>query len=513
MVDNRSTFNLTEQPWIPVRTGGTVRRIGLRELFEKAHEIEDLAVPIPPAAAALWRVLYAITAQITGLNTALNSSDPDVDGWMAARNAVLERGALSAELVAEHFTSNRSKFYLFHADRPWMQEPRLIEECLVASGVNKLVAGRPAGNNQVWFGHFSDVEPQPIPAGEAVLHLLVQLYYGPAGKCTARRIAGHAESNSTKGVLRSTTSFHPIGANLFESLVAGVPGPPANADASIDRCGWEQPLLDPLGPPPEPTWPGGLLTGRSRHAVLLVPDATGTLVTDAYLTWAWRAPSVEARDPYLVYDTSREGRAYPRPASSDRAVWRDLDSLLLRASVDSGAAPRRPALFDGLARLPSEVRDRLRLAAYGFDQDGQTRDRQWFSASIPPVLRHLEEHDPITAIHIGELRRAAEAVGRRLQHCLGDAWRDVTSAASREKDRGGPWPVRAAQHYWPSAEREFWSRLRTGDVDADPWVFQQLAHRAIDAALSPTDEADLRIARAVDLARRRLSRVLTKETR
>ncbi|MBB5907109.1 CRISPR system Cascade subunit CasA [Actinoalloteichus hymeniacidonis] len=394
-----------------------------------------------------------------------------------------------------------------------MQEPRLAEECLVASGVNKLVAGRPAGNNQVWFGHFSDVEPQPIPTGEAILHLLVQLYYGPAGKCTARRVAGRSESNSTKGVLRSTTSFHPIGANLFESLVAGVPSPASRQAGGPDRCGWQRPLADPLGTPPEPTWPGGLLTGRSRHAVLLIPDATGKQVVDAYLTWAWRAPSIEARDPYLVYDTSREGRAYPRPASCDRAVWRDLDALLLASPAGSDATPRRPSVIDGLARLPVEMRDRFRLQAYGFDQDGQTRDRQWFSSSTPPVLHHLEEHDPIGAHHISELRRCAEAVGRRLQHCLGDAWREVTSAASREKDRSGPWPVRAAQYYWPAAEREFWSRVRTGEVDADPIVFQQIAHRAVDMALSPTDEADLRIARAVDLVRRRLSRRLTKETR
>jgi len=33
------------------------------------------------------------------------------------------------------------------------------------------VFGRPAGNTQVWFGHFSDTDPVPVATAEAVWHL------------------------------------------------------------------------------------------------------------------------------------------------------------------------------------------------------------------------------------------------------------------------------------------------------------------------------------------------------
>lgn len=42
--------------------------VGLRELLERAHEIEGLAVTVPPALAGLYRVLYALTARVTGLD-------------------------------------------------------------------------------------------------------------------------------------------------------------------------------------------------------------------------------------------------------------------------------------------------------------------------------------------------------------------------------------------------------------------------------------------------------------
>ncbi|MCC5478381.1 hypothetical protein LMU33_25245 [Streptomyces sp. JA03] len=81
-----------------------------------------------------------------------------------------------------------------------MQDPRLAKECVDAqgrpnpSGVNNLVMGRPTGvNGAVLFGHFTDGDPVPVMAAEAVWHLIAQLYFGPSGQCTPRRIAGRRD--------------------------------------------------------------------------------------------------------------------------------------------------------------------------------------------------------------------------------------------------------------------------------------------------------------------------------
>src|SRR5690606_32856969 len=132
----------------------------------------------------------------------------------------------------------------------------------------------------------------PVPAAEAAWHLVAQLYYGAAGRCSTRTVGSTSAANTTAGPLRAAVSYHPIGRSVFESLLAGLPAPTGErgSDAHQDRCPWElDELPDPLSPQPAATWPGGLLTGRARHAVLLVPDADGEQVIDAYLTWAWRA--------------------------------------------------------------------------------------------------------------------------------------------------------------------------------------------------------------------------------
>ncbi|MFI9724577.1 type I-E CRISPR-associated protein Cas7/Cse4/CasC [Streptomyces sp. NPDC052396] len=41
------SFSLRDAPWIPVRLAGQSTRLGLRALFHRAHEIEDLEIPEP----------------------------------------------------------------------------------------------------------------------------------------------------------------------------------------------------------------------------------------------------------------------------------------------------------------------------------------------------------------------------------------------------------------------------------------------------------------------------------
>lgn len=458
------SFDLRDQGWIPVRRDGEVERVGLRELFLRAHEFEDLAVPVPPAASGLWRVLYAITARITRLD----SETPTVGAWLARREEIFDAGAFDASAVEAYLERWTDRFDLFHPGHPFGQDPRLRQECAKTAGVNKLVFSRPAGQNPVWFGHFTDLDPVPVPTHEAAWHLIAQLYYGAAGRCASRTVSDTSAANSNAGPLRGAVSYHPVGRTVFESLLVGLPAPPGKVDTAADVCFWEHPVLkDPLGAPPKPGWPGGLLTGRSRHAVLLLPGAGGDTVTDAYLTWAWRREAWPAEDPYVVRKLSKEGAWYVPAANASRALWRDLDALLLRDRPER----RRPAVLGATNDLPDEVLDALRLRAYGFDQDRQAKDRQWFTATTPSVLRYLEERAPAEAAAMAVVHSTAEDVWDRLRSALRTAWRDVISPSSSgpgSKAPDGPWPTRAEALYWPRAETLFWARLHELASSDDP---------------------------------------------
>ncbi|MFC3982833.1 type I-E CRISPR-associated protein Cse1/CasA [Streptosporangium jomthongense] len=493
------SYDLLTRPWLSVRTGDVREEIGLRELFERAHELTDIEASPPPGASGLWRVLTVIAARVTGLDD-MTLSDYE---WGERQAEVLERGAFDQEAVEKYFGKHEGRFDLFDAGRPWLQDPRLREECKGRSGVNKLVMSRPAGNNQVWFNHATALDPPPVPASEAVFHLLTQLYYGPSGQCTPRVVSGTSGGNSKAGPLRRTISFHPLGRTVFESLVAGIPPAYLCDSGGADLAPWEaEELPDPLGVPPRPSGLGGVLAGRFQHAVLLEPSADGESVVDAWITWAWRDRELPAEDPYLVYQQNKEGSFYARQADASRALWRDFDSLLLEDIGDEHR--RRPAVLAALEDLRGTLLPVLRVRAFGFDQDGQTRDKEW-TVGVTPALLALAS-DIRVARAISDMRQAAERVQQHLRWALRDVWIALNDPSNgdgkpqRKDVSEGPWPAQGAYRYWARAEGIFWRRVRERRFDSVVDDFLRLGLEVYDEV---TDSAGSlpRAKRAIELKR------------
>ncbi|MET8010443.1 type I-E CRISPR-associated protein Cse1/CasA [Streptomyces sp. NPDC005271] len=494
-------FDLRARPWIPVRTreGGGASTVSLRELLLNAHRIDGLAVGLPPAASGLMRVLCAMAARVTGLHTASNTAD-----WQDLRYDLLEaeRGFDSAS-VDKYLAEHGSRLRLLDPVRPFLQDPRLADESPSHSGVNKLVMARPAGSNQVFFGHFTDADQVAIPAAEAALHLIAQLYYGPSGQCTPRTVSDKRFGNTFAGPLRRAMSYHPEGRSLYETLLLGIPAPStwpqpgkagtAEGDADVDACPWErEELPDPLVPPSGAVGPLSALTEQYRHAILLHPGPDGGSVVDATITWAFRENRPPHTDPYLIRDEARDGTLRPRDAEAGRSLWRDLDALVLLNRGDGG---ERPLVLEGLAgQIPESALRALRVRAYGFDQDGQTRDRTYFSASTPPLFALLEASDESAdntlALGVKECREAAEKAAQRLGFALRVAWRSYTTPftddkpGKRDKD-GGPWPGMALAAYWPAAEERFWDALDARDFTHAMTTFGRLALRIYDEVTGP----------------------------
>ncbi|MFJ3902471.1 type I-E CRISPR-associated protein Cse1/CasA [Streptomyces sp. NPDC090025] len=492
-------YPLDAMPWVPVATqSGATVRVGLRELFLRAHEFTGLAVASPPAAAGLMRVLCAITARVTGLDTMTGDSGPDP--WLDARFELLEDGGgFDQERVLDYFVDHADGLRLYDEERPFLQDARLAHECASTSGINKLVLGRPAGNNQVFFGHFSDDDPVPLPSEEAVLHLIAQLYYGPSGQCTPRTVDGQKYGNVNAGPLRRVLSCHPLGRNLRDTLLLGLPLPerPSAQPGRTDRCPWEDPrpiaALEPAAPS---AGPRQLLTDRHQHAVLLHPSGDGGHAIDATITWALRHNRPPVDDPYLIWDEAKDGTLYPRRADAERAMWRDLDGLVLQ---DRGGRSRRPGIFESLTgtQLPEDTSAHLRVVAYGFDQDGQTRDRSYFTAVTPPLFALLaasrDAPDRALALGIKAGREAAEHAAWRLEKALHATWRTYTlpfgddaGSGRKKKERGsGPWPEQALAAFWPAAEEQFWQLFDNEDFSAALAAFGAIALRVFDDLTAP----------------------------
>ncbi|MEU7340223.1 type I-E CRISPR-associated protein Cse1/CasA [Streptomyces sp. NPDC007074] len=493
------------EPCIPVRLlDGHQEYLGWRDIIVHAHEIEDLALPLPPAGSAALRVLVAIAARITTLDdTELSTGE-----WAARRRALLQQPA-GFDDHAVHAYFDAHTWDLFAEQRPFLQDPRLTVQCDEPAGVNKLVFGRPEGNNLAWLSPHTDTDPQPVPSDQALWHLLIHHFYGAAGRCRARTVGDKRSASGTAGPLRSTISFHPLGRTLHETLLAGLPHPADDWPEADDHCPWEEPQLpDPAGPLPPVTWPGRLLTGRSRHAALLIPSKDGKQVTEAYLTWATGQAALPAIDPYLIHHVDPEQpvakRHKPRRADADRALWRDLDALLL--VTDETSTVQRPTAFAHLNDLPPALRARLRVRAYGFDQDGKTNNRTWYTSLTPPIWPWTQEHNPATAQRIAECRAAAEEIGALLDTVSQQAWRELTTPGRTTAPKKLPaWSRNTRAQYWPRAETTFRRLLDDPSLAARP-AFATDAVTVLRAVTRPAVTRHFRAAQTIATAVARLRR-------
>lgn len=499
-------FSAATDAWIDVRSGTRYSGIGLYDLLLKSHTLDDLALTCAPAASALLRIAVAVTARVTGLD------NPDLSAaqWNKLRRDMFAAGRLDADAVDSYFA--RYCWDVFDPDRPWLQDPALPGQ-REPTGVNDLTH-RPTGNNLVWFTAPGPT-PGAVPTPHALQHLLVWHYYGRHGTSGWRTIGTHTSRTLSGGPLRTSVSFHPQAGNLFESLLAGCPPFTGEEQLTDDACPWEEPPPDPLAPLPPVTWPGRLLTGRSRHALRLVPDDTGAHVTDAYISWA--APSttkaLAATDPYLVHtlqpgakDKSGAPVRSARRADADRAWWRELDALLLAPDENAKSGLRRPDIFSTLNDLPANVRRTLRVRVHGFHQEPKDCiNRQWYTALTPPLMNLLEEEDPAGAQRVADCCQSAERAARHLAEQARQAWKETRNiTTSRGLSAGAAWATTALSAYWPLAERAFWKLLDERDDPIDA-AFTGAAVTALREATRSARARSPHAARAVTRAVRSLS--------
>ncbi|MFC9302773.1 type I-E CRISPR-associated protein Cse1/CasA [Streptomyces albidoflavus] len=497
--------DLIDQPWIPVawleeKSGPP--QVSLRSLFLRAREIRTLLIPEAPTHSALLRVLYALTARITALDEAGPGS------WGDRREEVLERGfcAESFELpdgrkagIAGYFDRWARRFDLFDSERPWLQDPRLPEQCdrNQTAGLHKLAMSRSAGNNHSWFGHRGDDKLVLPTVSQAALSLLTWHYWGSPGGLSRRAVGQVSHHYAKASPLRGALSYHPECDNLFLTLLAGLTPPDGDVSRQTDLCPWErEDLPDPLAPMPEPLGPCSRLTACSQHALYLVPADDGEHAADAYITWAYHAERLRPEDDYLIWDIGKDGETSPRLARSSRSLWRDVDALLLKQLDD--ASPIQPKVMDHAF----DVSEYLRVRALGFEQDtSQSANYQYVDSTTPVLLSRVEEGVVTSDLPVRQLRELGELFGGRLEHATKEAWLTYTDD---KKNSPGAWLDAVAARYWPAAEDEFWSafrKLSRSDAAVDPAFDFDAACRAfgrhaLDAYEAVTDSV-LRTPRGV----------------
>ena len=114
-------FNLLDEPWILVKTRtGEVKEWSLLEVFQHAHEAQQLAGELPTQDIAVMRLLLAI------MHGAFITSDIDDDEMaIACWKEMWAEKKFMYEIVAEYLEQYRERFWLFHPQSPFYQVANL----------------------------------------------------------------------------------------------------------------------------------------------------------------------------------------------------------------------------------------------------------------------------------------------------------------------------------------------------------------------------------------------------
>ena len=341
-------YNLLDEPWISVRLlDGTIADVGLLELLRRTTEIADLACELPTQSIAIQRLVLAIAYRV--------APPRDARDWVRQ----WDEGAPTEQMI-EYLERWRDRFFLFGGRFPFMQVADLRTAKEAVSGLEKLLADVP--NGEQFFTTRHGCALACIPPSEAARWLVHAQAYDPSGIRSGA--VGDSQVKGGKGYPIGPSWCGHLGLvwlkgkDLDETLVLNlVPTDAAQlrgVESSTEwgTCSWEvseaesavrgdYSLLDPSGTPRDISIPR-LLTWHSRR-VRLVGNREG--VTGVVLAQGDKlAPQQMHRyEPQSLWRYStpqskkfKQDVYMPRKYEAGRALWRNLPGTLPTVTTVQG---------------------------------------------------------------------------------------------------------------------------------------------------------------------------------
>ena len=341
-------YNLLDEPWIPVRLlDGTIADVGLLELLRRTTDIADLACELPTQSIAIQRLVLAIAYRV--------APPCDAHDWVRQ----WDEGAPTEQMI-EYLERWRDRFFLFGGRFPFMQVADLRTAKDAVSGLEKLIADVPNGEQFFTTRHGRALAC--IPPSEAARWLVHAQAYDPSGIRSGA--VGDSQVKGGKGYPIGPSWCGHLGLvwlkgkDLDETLVLNlIPADAAElrgveSSSEWGACSWEvseaesavrgdYSLLDPSGTPRDISIPR-LLTWHSRR-IRLVGNREG--VTGVVLAQGDKlSPQQMHRyEPQSLWRYStpqskkfKQDVYMPRKFEAGRALWRNLPGTLPTVTTVQG---------------------------------------------------------------------------------------------------------------------------------------------------------------------------------
>lgn len=500
-------YNLLDEPWIPIRLfDGSITNVGLLELVERTSDIADLACELPTQNIAIQRLILAIAYRVA---TPSNEQE-----WARQWN----EGA-PTERMLEYLEEWRDRFYLFGGRYPFMQVADLRTEKDAVSGLEKIIADVPNGEQFFTTRHGKALAE--ISAAEAARWLIHVQAYDPSGIRSGA--VGDSQVKGGKGYPIGPSWCGHLGIvwlkgeNLDESLVLNlVPSDSGNlrgvsTSTQWGGCSWEDDepetaerndysLLDSSGTPRPISIPR-LLTWHSRR-VRLVGDVSG--VTGVVLAQGDKlAPQqMQQYEPLSLWRYSmpqskkfKQDVYMPRKFEAGRALWRNLPGALPEVAKIDGADKQKKDEFFPSATLSfhyaleeslvkTDYPKRVRIQAIGVTygpQESTFEDIYFDELTLSVALMRADQPD--LAARVDQQVRNTEEVAK----ILGVLAANLARAAGESGDGAGDGArERAKQDFYARVDDPFRHWLANIDEDSKPSEIAQGWERSLRAFAQET---------------------------
>ena len=479
-------YNLLDEEWIPVLlTDGGVEKVGILKAFERAYDIEDLACELPTQKIAIQRVLLAICYRVVSLE--------DEEDW-----GDLWRAGLPMEAIRVYLEKWRDRFYLFGGRHPFMQAPDLRTPKDAVSGLEKIVADVPNGEQLFTTRHGRALSR--ITPAEAAVWVIHTQAYDPAGirsgavgddgmKKGKGYSIGPAWCGQTGAVwLRGGNLEETLMLNLVPADVGYLQGPSPQSDEAA--CTWESEAVETAvrrdysregNPAPNGIGIPRLLTWHSRR-MRLHGDRDG--VTGVVLAQGDKLgpQNMQRFEPMSLWRYSqpqskkfKEHVYMPAKHEPGRAFWRNLPSTLPVTEKIPGFDKQEQQKFQQSATLLFQTHlktleldfpARIRLEAVGMTYDDENescvKDLYHDQMTLAKVL--LEEEGKALAYSVKQQVLTVEEVAK----AVGILGANLSRAAGESGDGAGEGAQkRAKERFFAQIDDPFRSWLASLDGNSD----------------------------------------------
>ena len=447
------SFNLIDQPWIPCITNeGRFVEVSLRGLLARAHELREISCETPIISTSILPLTLAILHRVFG--------PEDYDEW----EVLWQAGKFDMNRLEAYFEEWHDRFDLFHPERPFYQvKDNQGEDKSVIYLIHSI------GNTAALFTHANEEAGIQLSAAEAARQLMAAQYFHTAGLNWVKgKRAPFTDSPFARGVIfwgRGSTLFETLLLNLFQYPDDGI-----MPNTERDMPCWE--MSDPFALRHEPNGYLDYLTWQSNR-IRLIPEADSEQATIREMTMI---PGLrlgpDVKSPQKRYVQKKKKGEYIDSFlyfNTNKAIWRDYDSLLKRSSQ----AIKPPAALEWLADLIQygqlEENYPIRLMAAGMLAD-QAKPI-FYRREVMPLPLELLRNAEYAADIEGALGWAEDVAGR-LRNALNTLAEHVLQrgAEGRPDSNDRKKLVKqwnAQERFWIELEPRFWEFIKTLVKDND----------------------------------------------